>query len=160
MSSIDDYTKQEWRNIIILASHGISELRLKKKRLSASMLVGIVKELAAFSGFFAKAKAKYPNNELVKDVAECLKDGNKCKETYFLPETYPQVEDIAAKVNSILAKKSDKVEASEFRAFVYEMTFELCNASGDGFLGAGAKINASEAELLHRLKSSMLGEDI
>jgi hypothetical protein len=59
-------------------------------------------------------------------------------------------------VNAVLAEKADDQEAAAYRAFVYELAYEVANACGDGFLGMGERINADEAKFLQNLKALLL----
>jgi hypothetical protein len=65
-------------------------------------------------------------------------------------------EPLIERVNDALKEKSNEKEAGEYRAFVYELSCEVCKSAGGGFLGLNPEIDAEEAEFLKKLKAALL----
>ncbi len=162
MSGRNQYEPEEWKKLNLLAASGIlyKVNGISRGARSLSGVVVILRELVALGSFLAASLEKYGRHELLKDLINDLKERSKIKvNAEEEEETQTEIEDLdalVAEVNAILAEKADEEEAQAYRAFVYELAFEVANASGDGFLGMGTKINAKEAVFLHDLKSLLL----
>lgn len=159
MSCNSDYTIGEWQDILMLTLYVIAlKAEDAKSAFSITKIPTLIKEAMSQQNFLVQGQKKYPENELINDVVSFLKPSkNGDKQNNFKKEI-PKLETLVERVNTSLAEKSDEKEASEFRAFVYELSYEICKSAGGGFFGVGENVDASEAELLHKLKSCLLAE--
>lgn len=156
MSCSSDYTPEEWRDLVTLAMYVLGSKILEAKNgIFFTRIAGMVKEAISSQSLLVDFEKKYPDNELVISVISCLKPGSSGKSNE-LKDKLPPLEELVYRVNQILQEKSDEQEASEYRAFIYEFSYEICKSAGGGFLGISENIDAGEADLLHRLKSSLL----
>lgn len=157
MSCSSDYTPEEWRDFLALTVYVMAfKARDAQKHMAIRKIPALVKEAFAHQGFLEEGRAKYAENELVNDVVNELKTPEQQQQRIDINNDLPDLEELIGRVNEALAQKSDDTEASEFRAFVYQLAYEVCKAAGGGFLGIGENIDAKEADFLHRLKSSLL----
>lgn len=161
MSCSSDYTKEEWREILTLSMYVLASKGMEaKKSVFFTKVAGLVKEAIVGQNLLLEFQNRYQHNELINNVIAELKPGVSSgsgeAKKFELSSKLPHLEELAHNVNQTLLKKSDETEASEFRAFVYELAYEICKSAGGGFLGLSENIDAGEAELLHRLKSSLL----
>lgn len=159
MSCNSDYTQGEWRDILLLTVYTIA-LKAKEARTTFSMtkIPAFIKEAISLQNFLTAGQKKYPENELINDLVSCLKISDDAKDRNKFTEDLPQLEELVENVNRYLAEKSDETEASEYRAFVYELAYEICKSAGGGFFGISENVDATEAEFLHNLKSCLLAD--
>ncbi len=122
-------------------------------------MIGLIKEGITFQTSLKKAADKYPTNGLIGSLVSGMTAGPGEKKEHDFPEKLPHLEELVHRVNQILDEKSDETEAGEYRAFVYELAYDVCKSAGAGFLGTGENINAYEADFLQRLKTSLLKEE-
>jgi hypothetical protein len=157
MSCRYDYSIEEWDDILKLAAIGIIQ-KLCNVEVSFMMkgVFSVIKEAIAYQNFFAKAIEKYPENELIIDVIDSLKTQKSGKNKELKPENVPNIKKLADRVNALLEERSDEKEAGEYRAFVYELTYEIFNSAGGGFFGFSSNIDADEARFLRDLKAALL----
>jgi hypothetical protein len=161
MSCSSDYTKEEWNEILSLAMYVLAAKGMEaKKSVFFTRVAGLVKEAIVGQNLLFEFQKKYQHNELINNVITDLKPGVSSNtgeaKRFELSAKLPHLEELVHNVNQTLRKNSDETEASEYRAFVYELAYDICKAAGGGFLGLSENIDAGEAELLHRLKSSLL----
>ncbi|MFZ5951488.1 MAG: hypothetical protein ACOYXC_12335 [Candidatus Rifleibacteriota bacterium] len=160
MSCKAEYTPQEWRDLITLAFYVMGEKAGEiKKSFFFTRIIGLIKESLAFQASMKKASGKYPTNGLIGSLVSSMSAGPGEKRDCDVPEELPHLEELVYRVNQILDEKSDETEAREYRAFVYELAYDVCKSAGAGFLGTGENIDAHEAEFLQRLKTALLGEE-
>jgi hypothetical protein len=158
MSCRTDYTTEEWNELVNISFLGAYLVVGTARKLRFSKVATLIRETIALQKFLARAKDIYPDNQLLQDILLEFRGHQRGERIdKFLPETGEN--EIIARVgsiNKILAEKSIPVEAAQFKAFVYELAYEVCHASGDGFFGGGPKINADEARFLTILKRELL----
>ncbi|MEW6708776.1 MAG: hypothetical protein AB1403_03055 [Candidatus Riflebacteria bacterium] len=160
MSCKAEYTPQEWRDLTTLAFYVMGDKAGElKNSFFFTKLIGLIKEGMTFQTSLKKAAAKYPTNGLIGSLVSSMSAGPGEKKEHDIPEKLPHLEELVYRVNQILDEKSDDTEAGEYRAFVYELAYDVCKSAGAGFLGTGENIDAHEAEFLQRLKTALLGEE-
>ena len=157
MSCNTDYTKEEWKDILALTFYAIvAKGKAVRNKISLTRIPTLLKEVVSLQSFLSAGQKKYPDNELISSVVIDLKPSGQNNDKSRFDGEIPDLETLVERVNQYLLKNSDDTEASEFRAFVYELAYEVCKSAGGGLLGLSENIDAAEAELLHRLKSSLL----
>lgn len=164
MSKRDAYDYEEWQDLRVLACSGIlykiepgNSSGIKKPN-SLSGVVILVRELLALGSFLSLSLEKYGQHELMADLINDLKENGKSITSEKEPIEVGDIDHLVNRANEILAAKADETEAQAYRAFVYELAYEVANASGDGFFGTGARINAKEADFLQNLKARLLDQ--
>lgn len=164
MSKRENYEIQEWQDLRLLACCGIlSKLPAgqpdSRKINSISDAVIMIRELLALGTFLSQSLTKYGDYELMNDLILDLKENGKDVANEGSPIMIEDLDRLVSRANEILAERAEEGEAQAYRAFVYELAYEVANASGDGFLGLGSRINMNEAEFLHNLKTRLLGDE-
>ena len=158
MSSKADYTLEEWREILTLATYVMAfKVEKAKKSIIFTGVIGLVKELFVGQSSAVELQKKYVDNELIACIIAYLKP-EKAGEKLDFEMKLPNLEELVHNVDQTLLKKSDEKETAEYKAFVYELAYEICKAAGGGLLGLSENIDSNEAELLHRLKSCLLAD--
>ncbi len=162
MSKKEDYTAEEWRSLQDLSCVGVTQLfdrGVKNASVGLSDVASKIREVLAMIKYADTAKKQFAGNSLILDLIDSFSAGVKAEGKSVAPMMLEkqQIRELIAEVNSILAQKSDDQESGEFRAMVYSLAFEIANASGDGFLGFGERINAKEADFLKFLKEELIG---
>jgi len=164
MSKRENYDIQEWQDLRLLACCGILSklpqgLPDARKINSFSDAVIMIRELLALGNFLSQSLTKYADYQLMNDLILDLKENGKDIANDGSNVMIEDLDRLVSRANEILAERAEEGEAQAYRAFVYELAYEVANACGDGFLGMGNRINMSEAEFLHNLKTRLLGED-
>lgn len=158
MSDNTDYNREEWRDLVLLASIGLGiKFSQMSSAFSIKKIFSTVKEAFSYQQLLSKLQSKYPGNDLIADIVKNLQrtGKNSNEKSDFLKEIN-DFESLIARVNDTLQEKSHEKEAGEYRAFVYELACEVCKSAGGGFLGLNPEIDAEEAEFLKKLKAALL----
>ena len=159
MSDNTDYNKEEWRDLILLASIGLGYKFVKtQKNLSISKMFSMIKEAFSYQQVLSQMKSKYSDNRLICDIVANINNSSMNNNRHEMLDKIKNFESLVDRVNEILAEKSNPEEAGEYRAFVYELSCEVCKAAGGGFLGLSSDIDAEEAQFLKDLKKALLGD--
>ncbi|MGM0599390.1 MAG: hypothetical protein ACQETH_06190 [Candidatus Rifleibacteriota bacterium] len=160
MSDNTDYSPEEWRDLTVLAGIGIGRKVLKKANtFTIRKIFSTVKEAFSYQQTLGKLEQKYPDNQLIADIIKGLqkeKENNAFNNKSELMNDVKFFEPLIDRVNDALKEKSNEKEAGEYRAFVYELSCEVCKAAGGGFLGLSSEIDAEEAQFLKKLKAALL----
>ncbi len=162
MSTRTEYGFEEWQELRVLACSGIlykmepGAGKAHQMPDSISGVVILIRELLALGSFLSKSMEKYGQYEMLSELITDLKENGKTISAETSPVSVADLDNLVERVNQILALKAREEEAQAYRAFVYELAYEVANASGDGFFGTGTKINAKEAEFLQNLKALLL----
>ncbi|MDQ7823035.1 MAG: hypothetical protein RDV48_09600 [Candidatus Eremiobacteraeota bacterium] len=158
MDRRDTFTKEEWE----LISHAPMKVAFMASAADRGFIADS-RELSAFPTIFADAMETYKDNELISFIFDDLNHHREHadlraraeeakKQNYSLTQTL--MEDIV-KVFEILQKKASKPEMVAFKKMLYNIAFEIVNASGEGFMGTGNKISDREAAYLEKLRSAL-----
>jgi hypothetical protein len=153
-----DYSKEEWLDIMLLAGLAMATKVVEgtnRFSIFPGRLFGLIKEAVTYNELLDKVSKKYPDNELISEVVSSLKKPSHSQSNKVLKKVQ-EIEPLVDRVNVALAEKSDEKEAGEYRAFAYEVAYEVCKSAGGGFLGIKENIDAKEAEFLQKLKSALL----
>jgi hypothetical protein len=160
MSNREDYSAEEWQDIILLGGIAMATKIVdgtNRLVMTPSRIFSIIKEAVTYQQLLDKVKNKYPDNDLIADIVTSMKQMNSQNPgSKANIKKAKSLEPLVERVNECLAQKSDEQEASQYRAFVYELAYEVCKSAGGGWFGIGEQIDAQEAEFLQELKSLLL----
>ncbi len=136
MSKRENYDIQEWQELRLLACCGIlCKLRPGapevKKVKSLTDAVILIRELLALGSFLSQSLEKYGDFEFMRDMIGDLKDNGNAIASEGSPIMIEDLDRLVARANEILADRAEESEAQAFRAFVYELAYEVANASGE-----------------------------
>lgn len=137
--------------------------------MAVSMVdVGIVStaiEATALAKEVAGAAKKYPTNSIIQALfsEESVKQARETgtlKMDVKAEEMKPEiaVDTAIAKINdalTILNQKATPEEIREYKEFIYSGAEHVANAAGSGLFGSGAKVSATEAAALDKLKAAL-----
>ncbi len=160
MSGREDYSVEEWQDIILLGGIAMATKIVdgtNRLIMTPSRIFGIIKEAVTYQQLLDKVKNKYPDNDLIADIVTSMKQMNsQNSDSKTQIKKAKSLAPLVERVNECLAQKSDEKESSQYRAFVYELAYEVCKSAGGGWFGLGEQIDAQEAEFLQELKSLLL----
>ena len=151
MTTRADYTDNEWKLLMdapTLVGMGVS--------MADFGVVSFAKEFAALIRAVIGAKEKYPSNQLIQSlVAEFEK---KDQSPPADGEGKKSQDDMLADLGKVAALVDNKAagdEARGFKTFLVDLSEQVANASGEGFLGFGEKVSDKERDYLQKLRSTL-----
>ena len=152
MTTRADYTDNEWKLLMdapTLVGMGVS--------MADFGVVSFAKEFAALIRAVIGAKEKYPSNQLIQSlVAEFEKKDQSAPADS--GEGKKSQEDMLAdlgKVAALVDTKAAGDEARGFKTFLVDLSEQVANASGEGFLGFGEKVSDKERDYLQKLRTTL-----
>lgn len=127
-------------------------------------IVSTAVEAAAMSKQITGAAEKYPSNTIIQSAFsyEAMKSGVvKMEKPDIRPEDVQSgavVDQAIAAITaalSLLDGNATAEEIQQYKAFIYTCAEAVANAAGSGLFGSGAKVSASEAAALAKIKTAL-----